>query len=263
MADFAVLREAGPFTRVEIAEPPDRRDRRVLRRHPLRRAGRDQPAPAGLLLGPGLDRRSPTCRPRRSSSSARSSPWTTRATPASAASSPARSRPRQLQGVLDSVETICTEVIDDMCEQGEVDLVEAISQPFPLLVICDMMGIPRSEFDTVLDATNVILGAGDPDMLGGRRPRSTALFEAGMHAHHAHERAGRGPAREPDRRPHLRARPQRRRRGHARPERDRAVLHPARGRRQRHHPHRDQPSACTCWRRTPTSAGSGRTTSTA
>ena len=33
-----------------------------------------------------------------------------------------------------------------------------------------MMGIPRSEFDTVLDATNVILGAGDPDMLGGERP---------------------------------------------------------------------------------------------
>ena len=49
--------------------------------------------------------------------------------------------------MLDSVETICTEVIDDICEQGEVDLVEALSQPFPLLVICDMMGIPRSEFD--------------------------------------------------------------------------------------------------------------------
>ena len=66
--------------------------------------------------------------------------------------------PRQLQGVLDSVETICTEVIDGFCEQGEVDLVEVMSQPFPLLVICDMMGIPRSEFQTVLDATNVILG---------------------------------------------------------------------------------------------------------
>ena len=87
--------------------------------------------------------------------------------------------PRQLQGVLDSVETICTEVIDGFCEQGEVDLVEVLSQPFPLLVICDMMGIPRSEFDRVLDATNVILGAGDPDMLGGRDP-FTAIFEAGM-----------------------------------------------------------------------------------
>lgn len=86
--------------------------------------------------------------------------------------------PRQLAGVLDSVESICDEVIDGMCEQGEVDLVEAVSQPFPLLVICDMMGIPRSEFDTVLAATNVILGAGDPDALGGRDIVS-ALFEAG------------------------------------------------------------------------------------
>lgn len=88
--------------------------------------------------------------------------------------------PRRLQGVLDSVETICAEVIDDMCERGEADLVEAISQPFPLLVICDMMGIPRSEFQTVLHATNVILGAGDPDMLGGREDIIAALFEAGM-----------------------------------------------------------------------------------
>lgn len=87
--------------------------------------------------------------------------------------------PKQLAGVLDSVETICTEVIDDLCEKGEVDLVEALSQPFPLLVICDMMGIPRSEFRTVLDATNVILGGGDPEVLGGRDVM-TAMFEAGM-----------------------------------------------------------------------------------
>jgi methyl-branched lipid omega-hydroxylase len=87
--------------------------------------------------------------------------------------------PKQLAGVLESVETICTEVIDGLCEQGEVDLVPALSQPFPLLVICDMMGIPRSEFRTVLEATNVILGAGDPEMLGGRDPMN-AIFEAGV-----------------------------------------------------------------------------------
>jgi methyl-branched lipid omega-hydroxylase len=87
--------------------------------------------------------------------------------------------PRQLQGVLDSVETICNEVIDGFCAQGEVDLVEVMSQPFPLLVICDMMGIPRSEFQTVLDATNVILGGGDPEYIGDRDVM-TAIFEAGM-----------------------------------------------------------------------------------
>lgn len=87
--------------------------------------------------------------------------------------------PRLLQGVLDSVETICTEVIDGFCDKGEVDLVEVMSQPFPLLVICDMMGIPRSEFDTVLDATNVILGAGDPEFMGDGDPMMT-FFNAGM-----------------------------------------------------------------------------------
>ncbi len=87
--------------------------------------------------------------------------------------------PRQLQSVLDSVETICAEVIDGFCDQGEVDLVKVMSQPFPLLVICDMMGIPRSEFGTVLRATNVILGAGDPEFLGDGDPMA-AIFGAGM-----------------------------------------------------------------------------------
>ena len=83
--------------------------------------------------------------------------------------------PRKLQGVLDSVADICTEVIDGFCERGEADIVSVLSQPFPLLVICDMMGIPRSEFDTVLQATNVILGAGDPDTLGGRDPMEATI----------------------------------------------------------------------------------------
>ena len=87
--------------------------------------------------------------------------------------------PTDLASVLDSVETICTEVIDGFCEQGEVDLVEALSQPFPLLVICDMMGIPRSEFDTVLDATNIILGGGDPEFIGDGDPM-TAILGAGL-----------------------------------------------------------------------------------
>ena len=87
--------------------------------------------------------------------------------------------PREIQGVMDSVETICTEVIDEFCEDGEVDLVKVMSQPFPLLVICDMMGIPRSEFDTVLRATNVILGAGDPEFMGSG-DLAGSLFGAGL-----------------------------------------------------------------------------------
>jgi methyl-branched lipid omega-hydroxylase len=87
--------------------------------------------------------------------------------------------PSELQGVLESVETIATEVIDGFCEQGEVDLVEVLSQPFPLLIICDMMGIPRSEFKTVLDATNVILSGGDVEFMGDGDPMA-AYLNAGI-----------------------------------------------------------------------------------
>lgn len=87
--------------------------------------------------------------------------------------------PTELAGVLDSVETICTELIDDFCERGDVDLVEVLSQPFPLLIICDMMGIPRSEFTTVLDATNVILSGGDPEFIGDEGGIEK-FIEAGM-----------------------------------------------------------------------------------
>ena len=83
--------------------------------------------------------------------------------------------PRRLQGVLDSVEAICTEVIDEFCEQGEVDLVKAFSERYPLLVICDMMGIPRSEFDRVLTATNIILGGFDPEYMGDTEDLNEAM----------------------------------------------------------------------------------------
>jgi methyl-branched lipid omega-hydroxylase len=78
-----------------------------------------------------------------------------------------RFTPKQLQGVMDNVVKVADEVIDDMAGQGEVDFVQAISQPFPLLIIMDMMGIPRSEYGTVLDSTNKILGAGDPEFFDG------------------------------------------------------------------------------------------------
>ncbi len=87
--------------------------------------------------------------------------------------------PTDLSKVLDSVETIARECIDEFCEQGEADLVSVLSQPFPLLVICDMMGIPRSEFDTVLNATNVILSGGDPEFIGDGEPLA-AMLGAGL-----------------------------------------------------------------------------------
>ena len=178
MADFAVLREQGPFTPAETLNPltfePERfyavtRYAEVVEisRRPLDFcSGRgsvsivDMPAEALEFFGSFIAMDDPRHARQRGIVS--------------------RSfTPRRLAQVVDSVERICAEVIDGMCEQGEADLVTAISQPFPLLVICDMMGIPRSEFGTVLSATNTILGAGDPEM-SGTEDLGMAMFEAGV-----------------------------------------------------------------------------------
>ncbi len=181
MAQFAVLRELGPFLRVTVPDPLLGADEEFfavtrysevveISKRPLdfcsgkgSTAIADLPIEAMEFFGSFITMDDPR-HARQRGIVARSF------------------TPRQLAGVLDSVERICTEVIDGMCEKGEVDLVEAVSQPFPLLIICDMMGIPRSEFDTVLKATNVILGAGDPDMVGTDNPEEImgALLAAGL-----------------------------------------------------------------------------------
>jgi cytochrome P450 len=88
--------------------------------------------------------------------------------------------PTELRGVLESVEQLCGEVLDSFCEQGEVDLVKVLSEPFPLMVICDMMGIPRSEVGTVLEATNIILSGGDPEYMPEDADPIETLIGAGL-----------------------------------------------------------------------------------
>jgi methyl-branched lipid omega-hydroxylase len=47
-----------------------------------------------------------------------------------------------------------------------VRLVEHVAAPLPLEIICEMMGIPQSDFAQILAWTNVILGVGDPEAGG-------------------------------------------------------------------------------------------------
>jgi cytochrome P450 len=71
-------------------------------------------------------------------------------------------------------------LIDRLIERnpgGECDFVHEIAAPLPLHIICEMMGIPADDVDRVLGWTNVILGAGDPDMAGTFDQLVNALLE--------------------------------------------------------------------------------------
>lgn len=87
--------------------------------------------------------------------------------------------PRMLANVLEDVEKTAKKVVDGIVEKGEVDFVTDVAMPFPLLVILDMMGIPHSEFDTVLSQSNIILSGGDPDFIPEGVDPISAFLEAG------------------------------------------------------------------------------------
>lgn len=87
--------------------------------------------------------------------------------------------PRMLNQVLDQVALTATRVVDGVVDKGEIDFVSDVSMPFPLLVILDMMGIPHSEYDLVLQKSNIILSGGDPEFIPEGTDPITAFLEAG------------------------------------------------------------------------------------
>src|SRR3954451_5597491 len=93
--------------------------------------------------------------------------------------------PRMLESVVASVETIFDGIIDEAraaaaAGDGTFDLVRHISAPLPLKVICQMMGIPESDYDLVLEQSNLILSGGDPEFIPDENEALRLVLEAGQ-----------------------------------------------------------------------------------
>jgi cytochrome P450 len=87
--------------------------------------------------------------------------------------------PKRLGRLEADVQRTAIEVIDAVVEKGECDFVTELSAPFPIRIICDMMGIPESQHGFVFDRTNIILGAGDPEYVPAGQDIAAALLQAG------------------------------------------------------------------------------------
>lgn len=87
--------------------------------------------------------------------------------------------PRMLNRLEESVVAQANKIIDDVADRGECDFVVDIAARFPLAIVCDLMGVPRSELDFVFDQTNIVLGASDPEYVPDSTNIVTALLTAG------------------------------------------------------------------------------------
>jgi cytochrome P450 len=82
--------------------------------------------------------------------------------------------PRVMQTLMDDVQRVAVEVLERIKPMGTCDFVTEVSMRMPLKIICEMMGIPESQYDFVLAKSNIILSSGDPEYI----PEGSDLIQA-------------------------------------------------------------------------------------
>ncbi len=88
--------------------------------------------------------------------------------------------PRRIKAIEESIEEVAQRVVARAAPLGECDFATEIAAPFPLEIICTMMGVPPSEFPGVLRCSNVILSNGDPEYIPEGTDPLSAFLQAGQ-----------------------------------------------------------------------------------
>jgi methyl-branched lipid omega-hydroxylase len=86
--------------------------------------------------------------------------------------------PRMIKSIEDRIDLVARDIIERVAPLGGCDFVTEVASRLPLEIICDMMGISASDYDTVFNASNVILSNGDPEYV----PEGTDPMLAFMNA---------------------------------------------------------------------------------
>ncbi len=95
--------------------------------------------------------------------------------------------PRMVEKLNEAIVTKAISVIDSVADKGSIDFVTEVAAKLPLALICDLMGIPESEYDLVFDMTNIILSNGDPEFIPeGANPIDAYLNAGGALAQLMH-----------------------------------------------------------------------------
>jgi cytochrome P450 len=91
--------------------------------------------------------------------------------------------PKQVARIDEIVHEQAREIAERVAPLGECDFVSEVAAALPLQIICDMLGIPRSDMPRVFELTNIILGIGDPEYANTMEELMSAgmeLFQYGL-----------------------------------------------------------------------------------
>jgi cytochrome P450 family 142 subfamily A polypeptide 1 len=90
--------------------------------------------------------------------------------------------PARVRDALPTIRGTCDELIDAVCERGECDFRHDLAAPLPLIVICDLLGVPAGDRAALLHWSDEMLGS----LNGGPEAMEAAAVSFGAYTDYAH-----------------------------------------------------------------------------
>jgi cytochrome P450 len=87
--------------------------------------------------------------------------------------------PRAVAQLESSSRQIVSEIIDAVAPRGECDFVVEVAARLPMAIICEMMAIPRADWESMFRWGNMVIGGEDPEYQVGDNALQTAM-QGGM-----------------------------------------------------------------------------------
>jgi cholest-4-en-3-one 26-monooxygenase len=76
--------------------------------------------------------------------------------------------PRMVDNLRPRIQRMVRDIVNAVIERGECDFVESLAAPLPMLVICEMMGVPEEDRRRVYEIGNKMVGFDDPEFHDGK-----------------------------------------------------------------------------------------------
>ncbi len=86
--------------------------------------------------------------------------------------------PRRVEKMQDQVQQIADDLLDQVALQGKMDVIADYALPLPVIVICEMLGIPKADRDMVSTWSQSIISPGSRGLNYRERKRQMRAFVA-------------------------------------------------------------------------------------
>jgi len=101
--------------------------------------------------------------------------------------------PRQVEALRPRIQSAAATIIEDVVDRGEAEFVTEIAMHLPMLLICELMGVPAADRQKIFDWSNQLVGFDDPGYSDPEESQLEVAMRVWMYGHELAEQKRREP----------------------------------------------------------------------